>query len=229
MAADRRVVAITGATRGIGRAMSEHLASLGHTVCGCGRDAADIAELRSVWPEPHRFDVVDVSDRLRVAAWAASVVAEVGTPDLVVSNAGLINRPAPLWQVPPDELRAVVEVNLLGAAWVMQAFVPAMIERGSGVIANISSGWGRVTSPEVAPYCASKFGLEGLTRAVAAELPPGLAAVAVSPGVVATDMLRTAWGEAAASSPSPEDWARAAVPRLLELGPSSNGLSLSVP
>jgi len=226
---DRRVVVVTGATRGIGRAAAERFASLGHVVCGCGRDVDAVAGLCDRLSSPHRFDVVDVADHAAVADWGESLVAQHGAPDLVVSNAGLINRPAPLWEVPPDEVRAVVEVNLLGVAWVMRAFLPAMGRRGRGVIVNISSGWGRVTSPEVAPYCASKFGLEGLTRAVADEVPPGVAVVAASPGVVGTDMLRTAWGAAVPASPTPVEWAEQAVPKLLALGPRDNGRLLSIP
>jgi NAD(P)-dependent dehydrogenase (short-subunit alcohol dehydrogenase family) len=226
---DRRVVVITGATRGIGRAAAERFAELGHVVCGCGRSLEAVENLRCRLPEPHRFDVVDVAEHEDVARWAEAVIASHGAPDLVLSNAGLINRPAPLWKVPPDELRAVIEVNLLGVAWMMHAFLPPMARRGSGVIVNVSSGWGRVTSPEVAPYCASKFGLEGLTRAVADEVPPGVAVVAVSPGVVGTEMLRTAWGAAVPVSPTPVEWAHAAVPKLLALGPRDNGRSVSIP
>lgn len=226
---DRRVVVITGATRGIGRAAAERVAALGHVVCGCGRSPEAVAGLRDRLPPPHRFDVVDVAGHVAVDAWARAVITENGPPDLVLSNAGLINRPAPLWAVPAEEMRAVLEVNLLGVAWVMRAFLPAMMRRGRGVVVNLSSGWGRVTSPEVAPYCASKFGLEGLTRAVADEVPPGVAVVAVSPGVVATDMLRSAWGGAVPASPTPVEWAETAVPRLLALGSKDNGRSLTIP
>jgi NAD(P)-dependent dehydrogenase (short-subunit alcohol dehydrogenase family) len=91
----------------------------------------------------------------------------------------------------------------------------------------MSSGWGRSTSPEVAPYCASKWAVEGLTQALAQELPSGLAAVAVSPGVVDTDMLRSCWADSAASCPSPEVWAKGATNFLLSLGAEHNGQSLS--
>jgi NAD(P)-dependent dehydrogenase (short-subunit alcohol dehydrogenase family) len=225
----RRVV-VTGATRGIGGAVVDRLAELGHRVGGCGRSHDRIRELQARHPQGHRFDVVNVADSDQVDRWAGELLEFFGgPPDLVFNNAGLINQPAALWQVPPDEMRAVVEVNLLGATWVMQAFLPAMVAAGAGVIVNVSSGWGRVTSPEVAPYCASKWGLEGLTRAVSQEVPDGLAVLTLSPGVVGTDMLRTAWGEAVPTSPTPEAWARIAVPRLLALGPEANGQVLTIP
>jgi NAD(P)-dependent dehydrogenase (short-subunit alcohol dehydrogenase family) len=80
----------------------------------------------------------------------------------------------------------------------------------------------------VAPYCASKYAIEGMTKALAEELPAGMAAVPLSPGVVDTDMLRSAWGDGAASHPRPEEWAERAVPFLLGLGPEENGRSLTV-
>ena len=94
---------------------------------------------------------------------------------------------------------------------------------------NFSSGWGRSVSPEVAPYCATKYAIEGLTKALAAELPEGMAAVPLNPGVIDTDMLRSCFGKEAAAYPSPEEWADAAVPFLLRLGPKDNGKSLTAP
>ena len=111
----------------------------------------------------------------------------------------------------------------------IRAFVPAMVKRGSGVIVNFSSGWGRSTSPEVAPYCATKYAVEGLTLALAQELPHGMAAVPLNPGIIDTDMLRMSFGRAASSYVSPKTWAEKAVPFLLDLGPRHNGESLTVP
>ena len=103
-----------------------------------------------------------------------------------------------------------------------------MIKRGSGVIVNLSSGWGRSTDAEVAPYCATKWAIEGLTQALAQELPPGVAAIALNPGVIDTDMLRSCFGGSASSYPSPQQWAKRAVPFLLKLGPKDNGQPLTV-
>jgi NAD(P)-dependent dehydrogenase (short-subunit alcohol dehydrogenase family) len=223
-----RVVLLTGATRGIGRALVDRLVELGHTVIGCGRSRSGVDELSAEFSDPHSFDVVDVAQWSEVESWANTVLSNRPTPDLLVNNAGVINRNAPLWEVPADEFSNVLDVNVDGTANVIRAFLPAMIDRGKGVIVNMSSGWGRSTAPEVAPYCASKWAIEGLTQALSQELPSGLAAVAVSPGVVDTEMLRSCWADSAAACPSPEAWAPAATDFLLSLTARHNGQSLSV-
>jgi NAD(P)-dependent dehydrogenase (short-subunit alcohol dehydrogenase family) len=140
----------------------------------------------------------------------------------------VINRNAPLWRVDAADFDRVLRVNVAGTANVIRAFLPAMIGSGTGVVVNMSSGWGRSTAPEVAPYCASKWAVEGLTKALAQELPAGVAAVTVNPGVIDTEMLRSCWADAASSCPTPEEWARRAVPFLLSLDATVNGQALSV-
>jgi len=100
----------------------------------------------------------------------------------------------------------VVDTNIKGTANVLRHFVPLMIEKRHGIIINLSSGWGRSAAAEVAPYCASKWAIEGLTRSLAKELPPGLAAIALSPGVVNTDMLTSCFGSSAALYQTTETW-----------------------
>jgi len=112
--------------------------------------------------------------------------------------------------------------NIAGVVNVIRHFVPAMIARKQGVIVNFSSGWGRSTSPDVAPYCATTWAIEGLTQALAQELPPGLAAVPLNPGIINTDMLRNVWASVAANYPSAEEWAKLAVPLLVEIGAGAN-------
>jgi NAD(P)-dependent dehydrogenase (short-subunit alcohol dehydrogenase family) len=134
-----------------------------------------------------------------------------------------------LWEVPAEEFDAVVDVNIKGVANVLRAFLPAMVARKTGVVVNFSSGWGRGTSPEVAPYCATKWAIEGLTRALAQELPRGMAAVPLNPGIIDTDMLRSCFGESAGSYPGPQEWAKKAAPFLLRLGPADNGKPATAP
>ena len=104
-----------------------------------------------------------------------------------------------------------------------------MVRRGSGVIVNFSSGWDRSTDAEVAPYCATKWAIEGLTQSLAQKLPPGMAAVALNPGIINTEMLRTCWPSGAPNYPPPEEWAKAAVPFLLKINSSDNGRQLTAP
>jgi len=216
---------LTGATRGCGRALAEGFVAAGHTVIGCGRSARALETLPA---GPPRFNAVDVADAAAVAAWGASVLETHGPPDLLINNAAVIAGNAPLWEVPAGEFAAVVDVNIKGVANVIRAFVPSMVARGRGVIVNISSGWGRSVSAEVAPYCASKWAIEGLTKALAEELPKGMAAIPLNPGIIDTDMLRTCWGDGAGAFPKPDAWARRAVPFILGLGPGDNGKSLTV-
>ena len=223
------VIVITGVTRGLGRALAEWYIAHGHTVSGCGRSGMEIFELRSTHPEPHNFDAVDVTETVKVGMWAERIIGAQGAPDILINNAALVNRPAPLWQVPAAEFGKLIDVNLKGVANVIRAFVPAMVEAKRGVIVNLSSGWGRSTSPEVAPYCASKWAIEGLTKALAQELPEGMAAVPLNPGVINTGMLQICFGASADGYPKAEEWAERAGPFILQLGPKDNGQSLSVP
>jgi len=191
-----RIVLITGVTRGLGRAAVDECIRAGCTVWGCGRSVDAIRELQRTYGGPHRFSAVDVCDEDQVARWRAELTATGDGPDLVLNNAAVINHSAPLWTISSDEFAHVMDMNLKGVFHVVRQFVPVMANRG-GVIVNFSSGWGRSTAAGVAPYCATKWGIEGLTRALADELPDGLAAVAVNPGVIDTDMLRRCFGEVA--------------------------------
>jgi len=223
-----KLVVITGATRGLGRAMVEEFVRRGHTVLGCGRSGKTIDELRRAHAAPHDFYPVDVASDTAVKSWACLVLASHGVPDLIVNNAGVINANGRLWEIEAREFDAVMNTNLRGVANVIRHFVPLMVHRKTGVIVNFSSGWGRSADAEVAPYCASKWAVEGLTQSFAQELPTGMAAVALNPGIINTEMLRSCFGGSASSYPSPEKWAEAAVPFILGIKPSDNGRPLTV-
>jgi NAD(P)-dependent dehydrogenase (short-subunit alcohol dehydrogenase family) len=220
---------ITGATRGLGRELALGFAKNQWVVSACGTSPEALETLRAELPDPHFVHPCDVTSAEEVGAFARAALDRQGPPDMLVNNAALINRPAMLWEVPPEEFSRVVDVNLKGVHLVLRAFLPAMIARGQGIIINLSSGWGRSTSPEVGPYCATKWGVEGLTRALAQELPEGLAAMPLNPGVIHTEMLASCFGDEAAAYPTPAEWATRAVPYLLGLGPDLNGTPLTVP
>jgi NAD(P)-dependent dehydrogenase (short-subunit alcohol dehydrogenase family) len=228
MSEAKRIV-ITGVSRGLGKALVDEFVRLGHSVAGCCRSEDRVAQLRQQYPTGHYFGSVDVSDEKAVARWAGEILAGFGPPDLLLNNAALINANEVLWQVPPAEFSRLVDVNVKGVYYVIRHFLPAMIERGEGVVVNFSSGWGRDTSPEVAPYCATKWAIEGLTRALASELPRGLAAVPLNPGIIHTEMLESCLGRGAGAYPDAAAWAKKAAPFLLNLAPRDNGTPQTVP
>jgi NAD(P)-dependent dehydrogenase (short-subunit alcohol dehydrogenase family) len=224
-----KLIVITGASRGLGLAMTEKFIELGHTVVGCARSSESVEKLNQKYSAPHHFTCLDVTNDEQVKAWTTEILAKNEPPDLLINNAGVVNHLAPLWNVSNEEFSQVIDVNIKGTANVIRHFVPAMIARKSGIIVNFSSGWGRSTSPEVAPYCASKWAIEGLTRSLAQELPAGMAAVPLNPGIIHTDMLEICFREDAASYTSVKAWVQKAVPFLLKLKPSDNGMPLTVP
>ena len=178
--------------------MAKKLIALGHTVIGCGRSGTEIFDLRMDHGAPHDFMVCDVALDAKVALWAAKVLEHDAAPDILINNAGVMNPLGPLWLQSDREFTKAVDVNVRGVA------------------------------PEVAPYCATKWAIEGLTKALAEELPAGMAAVPLNPGVIDTDMLRACWAEGATNHPKAEAWAEVAAPFILKLGAKDNGRSLSV-
>jgi NAD(P)-dependent dehydrogenase (short-subunit alcohol dehydrogenase family) len=230
LSTEKKTVVITGCARGLGRAMALGFARRGDTVSGCSRSEIHLESLRREVGDEHSFFVTDVTDDTSVEAFCDQVIEHVGVPNLIINNAGVINENAPLWEISADEFAEVMEVNVHGTANVIRHFTPLLMSEGApAVIVNFSSAWGRHAAAEVAPYCASKFAVEGLTEALAQELPDFIGTVALNPGVIRTEMLESCFGPAASSYPSPEQWARSAVPFLANLGPSDNGKSLTAP
>ena len=224
-----RIVLITGCTRGLGLAMAAEFIRHGWTVAGCGRDTTRLRELNQKHGGAHWFKACDVSDDGQVASFCADMLTACGLPDLVLNNAAVVNRNAPVWQVPVEEFDRVIDINIKGVANVMRHLLPPMLKRGSGIIVNFSSGWGRCTAPEVAPYCATKHAVEGLSQAAAQETGGRVAVIPLNPGIIDTDMLRSCFGDEAAGFPDAATWAGRAVPFLIRLGPKDNGKPLTAP
>lgn len=227
--AQPKIILITGVTRGLGRAMADEFARLGHTVLGCGRSKHAIGQMVQAFGKPHDFQSVSVAADSEVKSWANRLLNTYGPPDLLLNNAAIINRNATLWQVGAQEFSDIVDINIKGVANVIRHFAPAMTALRRGIIVNFSSGWGRSTDAEVAPYCATKWAIEGLSRALAQELPPGMAAVSFNPGIINTQMLQSCFGSSASAYPSAAEWAKTAVPFLLEITPKENGQPLTAP
>ena len=217
------LVCISGCSRGLGRAMAIEFSSRGWRVAGGARNEDALAELLQDIQTDHFFDRLDVTIPEQVENFAHSVKEKLGSPDLLINNAGLINKNANLVDISHEEFSAVLAVNLGGIHNMIRSFLPMMQDTGQGMIANFSSYWGQSTAPEVGPYCATKWGVEGLTRSLAQELPKGLGAVAFNPGVINTDMLRSTFGEQALGYESPQEWVKHAVDTLEGLTPSDSG------
>jgi NAD(P)-dependent dehydrogenase (short-subunit alcohol dehydrogenase family) len=225
-----KLILITGCSKGLGLALVRSFTALGHTVVGCSRSTKAMTDLQKEFGSPHSFTSVDVADARAVETWADQILQKHAAPDLLLNNAAVIHPNAPFWKVAADRFNQVIDVNLKGLANVLRSFLPAMVKANKGVVVNFSSGWGRSTSPEVSGYCASKYAVEGLTASLAQELPAGVAAVALNPGVINTEMLQDCFGrESASHYPSADEWAQRAVPFLLKIGPKDNGQPLTVP
>ena len=224
-----KTIVLTGVSRGLGQAMLEGFIAQGHRLFGCATDEGAIAQLQNTYNAPHHFSVVDLADERQVQRWSQQVLQEIPAPDILINNAGVINEPARVWEISAPEFDRIIDVNIKGVANVLRHFVPAMIDAQGGIIVNFSSTWGRSTSPDVAPYCATKWAIEGLTRSLSQELPSHLAAVALNPGVINTDMLQTCFGSSANNYTTPTAWARSAVPFILGLTSQDNGKAATVP
>jgi NAD(P)-dependent dehydrogenase (short-subunit alcohol dehydrogenase family) len=209
--------------------MTEEFIGRGHTVIGCARSGDVLKKLEQRHPKPNCFQKIDVANESEVQQWGREVIKQYGAPDFLINNAALINQSAPLWKIDGPEFSRVIDVNIKGVANMIRHFAPAMIKRGSGVIVNFSSGWGRSVDANVAPYCATKFAIEGLTQALALELPDGLAAVALNPGIIDTAMLQSCFGASASGYEAPDEWAKRAAPFILNLTRADNGSSPTVP
>ena len=225
---ESKVVCISGGTRGLGRSMVRGFIERGARVAACGRSSDAIENLRKEFGTDHVFECVDVRDEESVQGFADRISRDMGPVNFLINNAAVINRNAFLWEVSASEFAKLMDINVNGVANMIRSFVPGMIDNGSGVIVNFSSTWGRSTSPEVAPYCASKFAIEGLSSSLAQELPAGLACVAMNPGIINTDMLQSCFGPGAEQYPTADQWAQSAVPFILKLSASDNGASLTV-
>jgi 3-oxoacyl-[acyl-carrier protein] reductase len=175
---DGKPALVTGAARGLGRAIAEALAGLGADVHGFDREAGPPVDGITFHP-------VDIADARSVNAAVAALPAP---PLLLVNNAG-ITRDRSLLKMSDEEWDAVVEVNLGGAFRVLRAVAPGMVAAGYGRVVNIASINGLRGKFGQANYSASKAGLIGLTKAAARELgPKGVTVNAIAPGMVLTEM-----------------------------------------
>lgn len=182
------VVAITGASRGIGAAVAEAVAARHARVGLVARTADDLhAVLRDLDGTGGVAVTADVADRDATVEAVAEIERALGPIDVLVANAG-IGAYGPLADMSYDEIERVVQVNVLGTMYAIRAVLPGMVARRRGHVVTIGSIAGRIGSPFEAVYSATKFAGVGLTEALAVEVAPyGVDVSLVNPGVVATD------------------------------------------
>ena len=187
-----QVAVVTGASRGIGRAIAALLASEGAAVAGCARRMGDGSFLDDLDPQArarHLVAACDVRRREEGIRFRDLVLARLGAPDILVNNAGSVAR-ASIETLPEETWDDMLAANLKSVFLVIQAFLPALRDRERGRIINMASIAGRRGTPLLGAYCAAKHGVVGLTRALAEELRPyGIAVNAICPGSVDTEML----------------------------------------
>jgi 3-oxoacyl-[acyl-carrier protein] reductase len=188
----RRVAAVTGGSRGIGRAVALALASRGHDVAFCYRN--NEAEAESTAEAIRRRDVkahatrCDVADQRQVNAWIERIDADLGPVDVLVNSAG-ITRDGPLALMKAEDWQDVIATNLGGVFNATRAVAFAFMKRKAGCIVNVSSVSGVYGNAGQSNYAASKAGIIGFSKALAKELGPfGIRVNVVAPGFIDTDM-----------------------------------------
>lgn len=168
-----QIAVVTGGGRGIGAGISRKLAALGATVVLCGRTRAPLdstaAAIRQAGGQCHAAEC-DLTRLESVEALAKHVESSFGRLDVLVNNAGVGGGRVPLHELPPQVWEDVMNTNLRGVFYALRSLVPLMLRTGSGHIINISSLAGKNVLPNGACYAASKWGLNGLSYAVAEEL-----------------------------------------------------------
>lgn len=191
-----RVAVITGAGSGIGRATALLLARLGAKVhvTDLDRDRAEAvrSQIETVGGRAAAH-AVDVTDPESVEALSGCVFAEDGAVDVLHNNAG-IGHAGRVEDTTLEDWQRVLGVNLMGTVHGIHCFVPRMLNQGRPAhVVNTASGLGLLASAQLAPYCASKFGVVGLTEALNAELSPqGIRVTAVCPGIIDTPITQAA-------------------------------------
>jgi meso-butanediol dehydrogenase/(S,S)-butanediol dehydrogenase/diacetyl reductase len=187
-----RLAVVTGASRGIGRAIASRFVRAGARVAGCARGRRTGSFLDDLTVDERRQCMqatCDVSVPSDVARFCDEVRATLGDPDIVVNNAGIVARGSVL-ALTLETWNEVLASNLTGTFLVTQAFLPALRSRRGGRIINLSSIAGKTGTPMLSAYCAAKHGVVGFTRALAEELrPDGISVNAICPGSVDTEML----------------------------------------
>ena len=196
-----KVVVITGAGSGMGRAYALEFARLGALVAVNDYDAAALAETVDLLTTQGVASVFsqafDVADRENMLAFAESVEQVLGRAHVIINNAGIEGSARPTWATTPASFERVMRINFFGVLNGTQAFLPQIVANGEGAVVNVSSIFGLIGTPNHADYCASKFAVRGFTEALMVEMQESPIGVhLVHPGGIATNIARGAGSQA---------------------------------
>ncbi len=184
------VIVITGLAQGMGRDVARMLAASGNSIAGFDLDAAGLAELATELDElgvDHYLTPLEITDRAGVLSFRDAVLAKFGQVDTVLSNVG-IGFFGPFEEVDLEKALKCLEINVIGAASIFQAFLPSMREQKSGKLIAMSSLVGVIPFPFESVYTASKFAIEGMVESIKYEVEPfGIKVALIEPAQVSTD------------------------------------------
>lgn len=188
-----KIVVITGAGSGMGRAYALEFAQLGARLALNDYDARALAETLALLPQATvvHSQAFDVSDRDAMVAFAAEVQAKLGNAHVIINNAGIEGAGKPVWAIADQAYERVMRINFFGVLHGTRAFLPQLLQNGEGAVVNISSIFGLIGTPNHADYCASKFAVRGFTEALMVELQESPISVhLVHPGGIKTNIAR---------------------------------------
>jgi short-subunit dehydrogenase len=184
-----QIVVITGCADGMGLHVAKMLAAAGHSIAGFDVDAQGIASLEKELQETggdHLIETLDISDRPAIRQFSDRVLARFGHVDTVLSNVG-IGFFGPFEEVNLEKAMKCLEINVIGAAAIFQAFIPSMRQRRSGKLIAMSSLVGRIPFPFESIYSASKFAVTGMVLSLRYEVEPfGIQVALIEPAQVST-------------------------------------------
>jgi 3-oxoacyl-[acyl-carrier protein] reductase len=189
MSVERKSILVTGATRGVGEALTLEFANKGHVVYALARTRSQLNSLVDRCGEGKVIPFqVDVSNIEQVKEATSGIHRDYGTPDVLINNAGIVENIS-FAEQELETIDRIVDVNLKGTLYVTRCVVPGMIARGRGRIINISSVAGTRGISGQAAYCASKFGINGFSDTLAQELlPKGILVTTICPGGIDTPL-----------------------------------------